>query len=298
MEQRLLDRSSGRIEKVKPAYTSQRWSACGCVDPKSRESQAGFRCTACDYTCNADVNAARNIAAGHAVNARRGDRVAGPAKREPQELLLAASSEILVLQGEEDIKTITTTGEQVAAGQLASRSGRCRRCDPAAREQRIGLAGERDGWFLAWRPDAVLATVVCRAQQRRGGVGAGEAGGCPLQALTGEISRRVRGPVAASRSTWWISSSDSRRQSVYQAGCAAPRTPRTSAAQSPSRSRAVSASKAVAESAKSTTSSRAGGPAPASISSLRTSKLGYCGVTTPVRAQISRLRSPSALRAR
>jgi putative transposase len=86
---RLVDKAPGRIEKVKPAYTSQRCSACGCVDPKSRESQAGFRCTACDYTCNADVNAARNIAAGHAVNARRGDRVAGPAKREPQELLLA-----------------------------------------------------------------------------------------------------------------------------------------------------------------------------------------------------------------
>ena len=86
---RLDDKAPGRIEKVKPAYTSQRCSACGCVDPKSRESQAGFRCTACDYTCNAGVNAARNIAAGHAVNARRGDRVAGPAKREPQELLLA-----------------------------------------------------------------------------------------------------------------------------------------------------------------------------------------------------------------
>ena len=87
MEQRFLDRSSGRIEKVKPAYTSQRCSACGCIVPKSRENP-GFRCTACDYTCNAGVNAARNIAAGHAVNARRGDRVAGPAKREPQELLL------------------------------------------------------------------------------------------------------------------------------------------------------------------------------------------------------------------
>lgn len=48
---RLDDKAPGRIEKVKPAYTSQRCSACGCVDPKSRESQAGFRCTACDYTC-------------------------------------------------------------------------------------------------------------------------------------------------------------------------------------------------------------------------------------------------------
>ena len=86
---RIEDKATGRVEKINPAYTSQRCSACGHVDPKSRESQAGFRCTACGYACNADVNAARNIAAGHAVTARRGDRVAGPAKREPHELLLA-----------------------------------------------------------------------------------------------------------------------------------------------------------------------------------------------------------------
>jgi putative transposase len=39
---------------------------------------------ACGFACNADVNAARNIAAGHAVKARGGDRVAGPVNREPQ----------------------------------------------------------------------------------------------------------------------------------------------------------------------------------------------------------------------
>ena len=49
-----------------------------------RESQAVFRCTACGYACNADVNAARNIAAGHAVTARGGIRDAGPVNREPQ----------------------------------------------------------------------------------------------------------------------------------------------------------------------------------------------------------------------
>jgi transposase len=54
------------------------------VDGKSRESQAVFRCTACGYACNADVNAALNIAAGHAVTARGGFRDAGPANREPQ----------------------------------------------------------------------------------------------------------------------------------------------------------------------------------------------------------------------
>ena len=81
---RLEDKAPGRVEKVNPAYTSQRCSACGRVDARSRESQARFACTACGYAGNADVNAARNIAAGHAVNARGGDRDAGPANREPQ----------------------------------------------------------------------------------------------------------------------------------------------------------------------------------------------------------------------
>jgi transposase len=72
------------VEKIKPHYTSQRCSACGHVDGKSRESQAVFRCTACRYTCNADVNAAKNIAAGHAVTARGGDGITRPVNREPQ----------------------------------------------------------------------------------------------------------------------------------------------------------------------------------------------------------------------
>ena len=70
---RLEDKAPGRVERVPPAYTSQRCSACGRVDGRSRESQARFRCTACGYAGNADVNAARNIAAGHAVKARGGD---------------------------------------------------------------------------------------------------------------------------------------------------------------------------------------------------------------------------------
>ena len=49
-----------------------------------RESQAVFQCTACGYARNADVNAARNIAAGHAVTARGGDGVTRPVNREPQ----------------------------------------------------------------------------------------------------------------------------------------------------------------------------------------------------------------------
>jgi putative transposase len=81
---RLEDKAPGRVEKVRPAFTSQRCSACGQVDPSSRESQARFVCTACGFACHADVNAAINIAAGHAVTARGGFRDAGPVNREPQ----------------------------------------------------------------------------------------------------------------------------------------------------------------------------------------------------------------------
>jgi len=81
--QRLEHKAPGRMEKVKAAYTSQRCSACGHVDAESRESQARFRCTACKFACNADVNAAKNIAVGHTVTARGGSALAGPANREP-----------------------------------------------------------------------------------------------------------------------------------------------------------------------------------------------------------------------
>ena len=87
---RLADKAPGRVEKIKPAFTSQRCSACGQVDRDSRESQAVFRCTACGFACNADVNAAKNIAAGHAVTARGGDGVARPVNREPHLLLQLA----------------------------------------------------------------------------------------------------------------------------------------------------------------------------------------------------------------
>jgi putative transposase len=83
---RLQEKAPGRVEKVKPQFTSQRCSACGQVDADSRESQARFVCTACGYAGNADVNAAVNIAAGHAVTARGGVRDAGPVNREPQPL--------------------------------------------------------------------------------------------------------------------------------------------------------------------------------------------------------------------
>jgi putative transposase len=80
---RLEDKAPGRVEKVRPAFTSQRCSACGHVDANSRESQARFVCTACGFAGHADVNAAINIAAGHAVTARGGDGVTRPVNREP-----------------------------------------------------------------------------------------------------------------------------------------------------------------------------------------------------------------------
>jgi putative transposase len=87
---RLADKAPSRVEKVSPAYTSQRCSACGYVAAESRRSQALFACVACGFACNADVNAARNIAAGHAVTARGGDGVTRPVNREPQLLLQSA----------------------------------------------------------------------------------------------------------------------------------------------------------------------------------------------------------------
>ena len=81
---RITDKAPGRVEKVPPAFTSQCCSACGHIAAESRESQALFCCVACGYACNADVNAARNVAAGHAVKARRGHATRQPVNREPQ----------------------------------------------------------------------------------------------------------------------------------------------------------------------------------------------------------------------
>ncbi len=46
---------------VNPAYTSQTCSRCGYVAKGNRESQAVFSCKHCEYTANADTNAASNI---------------------------------------------------------------------------------------------------------------------------------------------------------------------------------------------------------------------------------------------
>jgi len=82
---RLEQKALGRVEKVTAAYTSQTCNACKHIASESRKSQAAFVCVACGHRANADVNAARNIAAGQAVTARGDPRVlARSVKREPQ----------------------------------------------------------------------------------------------------------------------------------------------------------------------------------------------------------------------
>jgi len=87
------------VVKVPAAFTSQRCSVCGHVDPKSRESQAVFRCTHCSRPAeHADVNAAKNIlAAGLAVTACEDrPRPAGRGRSSKQEP--AGNREELLLQ--------------------------------------------------------------------------------------------------------------------------------------------------------------------------------------------------------
>ena len=50
------------VEKVSPAYTSQRCSKCGFTHEKNRGSKHQFVCQKCDYELNADYNASKNIA--------------------------------------------------------------------------------------------------------------------------------------------------------------------------------------------------------------------------------------------
>jgi putative transposase len=86
LERRLQDKAPGRVQKIHPAYTSQQCSACRHIGADSRKNQAAFRCTACGYAEHADVNAAKNIAAGHAVTARQRSPLGGRTNREPQPL--------------------------------------------------------------------------------------------------------------------------------------------------------------------------------------------------------------------
>lgn len=83
LAQRIGHKAPGRTEMVRAAYTSLRCSDCGWIDKNSRESQAEFRCTHCGFTCNADHNAAINVAAGQvcAADPRPRSRAGGTTRR-------------------------------------------------------------------------------------------------------------------------------------------------------------------------------------------------------------------------
>ena len=52
-----------KLSKVSPHYTSQTCGSCGATDKNSRRSQSEFQCTSCGFEENADINAAKVIAA-------------------------------------------------------------------------------------------------------------------------------------------------------------------------------------------------------------------------------------------
>ncbi len=86
------------VVKVPAAFTSQRCSVCGHVDPKSRESQAVFRCIHCTHGPeHADVNAAKNIlAAGLAVAACRESGAPAGAPETPKQEPAGNREELLL----------------------------------------------------------------------------------------------------------------------------------------------------------------------------------------------------------
>jgi putative transposase len=89
-ERRRLRRLERRLARARRGSNRRARVRHAVARLKARDGQALFRCVACGYACNADVNAAGNIAAGHAVTARGGFGVARPANREPQPVLLPA----------------------------------------------------------------------------------------------------------------------------------------------------------------------------------------------------------------
>ncbi|UXY29364.1 transposase [Streptomyces sp. HUAS TT20] len=72
LRQRTEHKAPGRVQDIPAPYTSLRCSACGWIDKNSRKSQAEFVCTVCGFTCNADTNAATNVAAGQDGESRPG----------------------------------------------------------------------------------------------------------------------------------------------------------------------------------------------------------------------------------
>ena len=56
-----LEQRGGTLTKVPAPYTSQTCPVCGCIDRRSRDSQARFSCVHCGHEAHADTNAAIEI---------------------------------------------------------------------------------------------------------------------------------------------------------------------------------------------------------------------------------------------
>lgn len=100
LRRRTEQKAPGRVEDVPAPYTSLRCSHCGWIEKDSRKSQAEFSCVSCGYECNADINAAINIAAGQGgvPRSRRSAGVGGTTPmhrvsvREPQPAMVGIPS--------------------------------------------------------------------------------------------------------------------------------------------------------------------------------------------------------------
>lgn len=89
--QRLGHKIGDRLVLVPAAGTSLTCNSCGHRDRESRESQARFVCRSCGVVCNADLNAALNIAAaGRAVVGRGRDGAIRPPDEASTDLVGAA----------------------------------------------------------------------------------------------------------------------------------------------------------------------------------------------------------------
>ena len=62
-----LEWHGGRLYEVPPNYSSQKCSLCTYIDKLNRINQEKFCCVKCGYKENADINADKNILAGHAM---------------------------------------------------------------------------------------------------------------------------------------------------------------------------------------------------------------------------------------
>ena len=77
-----VEERGGKIEPVDPKNTSRTCPKCGMVAAENRKREA-FKCVACGYEADADINAAVNILErGLSSSARGGGGIARPVKRE------------------------------------------------------------------------------------------------------------------------------------------------------------------------------------------------------------------------